>query len=441
MKIRTSFLLLSLVIVALLNGCTVNFSSADLIHPPKTTGNQAEIEQLIGENAGGEYMLKYPQSGDYRSAIVMEDLNNDKIDEAIACYRTQDDDPVTHLLIMYDTGKKWKISCDYKTQYSDIDCFQFADYDYDGNKELFTGFLTYTTGVNELAVFDFDEKNKTAHHTGLTKFYTSFTTGDYDRDGTCEALLLTLNTTDTQAKATLIDYNNNELSALVDCSLDPAVTKFENVTSGMIDDKNMGVVVDGLLTDSYNSQVIFYDCDNELLINSLFESDLSTEKTHLIKSQDVDSDGFIEIPQLSSCHLPKNARSSTPAPLITWNNFDTSDYHLEYDISCLTNFDFKYSFLLPDNFVNTTTALVSKDNRTMSIYSLQGNKKEKLILSFKVFDNSTTARETEGFTSLENYSKYIYTYKIADGALPIYIDDKTVENNFKLNDISTQNIQ
>ena len=441
MKFPKGLLLLPLSAVIALSGCTVSFSSAGLIHPPKTIGNEAEIQQLIDKSAKGNYMLKYPRSGNYRSAIIMEDINNDKIDEAIAFYRTQDDNPVTHVLIMRDNGENWEICCDYKTQYSDIDCLQFADYDYDGNKEIFTGFVTYTTGVNELAVFDYNTETDKAQHVELTEFYTAYTTGDYDRDGASEAMLLTLSTADTQAEATLLDYDNNQLYPLASCSLDSDVTKFENVISGMIDEKNTGVVIDGLLTASYNSQLVFYDSEERILVNSIYNNDASTEKTHLILSQDIDADGFIEIPQLSSCSVPKNQKDSITAPLVTWNSFDTTNYQLESKCCCLTNFDFKYSFFLPSNFRGSTTALVSKDNRTMSIYYFENNKLGDLIMTFKVFDADSSPEGTIGYTILESDSHHIYSYQIADGNLPLYIDNKTITDNFTLYDNKNQGVQ
>lgn len=440
MKIPKGLLVLSLIAVTALSGCEVSFSSAELIHPPKTVGNEAEIQQLIEKSAGGSYMLKYPQSGNYRSAIIMEDINNDSVDEAIAFYRTQHNNPVTHMVIMRDNGSHWEICCDYKTQYSDIDCIQFADYDYDGNKEIFAGFITYTAGVNELAVFDFNTQSNEAEYVQLTEFYNTFTTGDYDRDGAWEAMLLTLGTTDTEAKATLLDYDNNRLYPKASCDLDADVTKFENVVSGMIDDKNTGVVIDGLLADSYNSQLIFYDSEESALVNTFYSCDSSTEKTHLIKSQDADSDGFIEIPQLSSCPVPKNAKSSITAPLISWNSFNAGNYQLDFDCSCLTNFDFNYSFFLPSNFRGTTTAIVSKDNKTMSIYYFENNKKGDLLLTFKVVENSSQ-KGIENFTTLESWGGHTYCYKIAEGELPLYIDDNTITDNFLLNNANNQNVQ
>ena len=63
------------------SGCSLtDFSSESLLRPPKTTGDEAEIEQLIADCAKNGYTLKYPKNGNYRSAIIMSDLDGDKND-------------------------------------------------------------------------------------------------------------------------------------------------------------------------------------------------------------------------------------------------------------------------------------------------------------------------------------------------------------------------
>ena len=49
------------------------------MHPPKATGTKAEIQEVIEANAGEDYVLDYPKSGNNRSAITMYDLDGDDI--------------------------------------------------------------------------------------------------------------------------------------------------------------------------------------------------------------------------------------------------------------------------------------------------------------------------------------------------------------------------
>ena len=435
MKARHSLLILPIATSLLFSSCSMNLFGAELIHPPKTTGSQAQIEQLIETAANGSYTLKYPKHGSFRSAIIMEDINNDQKQEAIAFYHINAETPKTHMLVMYDNGSEWIVSYNYETSYADVDCIEFTDYDFDGHKEIFTGFVTETPGINELTVFDFDNKTYETTHVDFTYPYSNFTTGDYDQDGANEAMLLTLKTSETEARATLVDYDNNELYALASCSIDSTVTKYEKVLTGIIEDNKKGVVIEGLLTNGYNSQVILYDVTSKSLINSLSSSSVSTERAQTLYSSDIDEDTFIEVPQLSVCNTPKNQKEGTPSPLITWYHFNTGNYEFELDQSCITNYEYKYGFYLPINFIGTTTTLVSEDKKTMSIYEFNKNKANTLLITFKVFDKNAN---TENYTILESNSNYSYGYKINEGELPLYIDDKTIQENFALYELSVQ---
>lgn len=431
MKAGKSLLLIPLASCLMLNSCSIAMSGAELIHPPKITGNEAQIENLIETSAKGKYTLRYPKSGEHRSAIIVEDIDNDQTNEAIAFYHTEAE---THILFMYEENDKWEISNDFATSHSDVDCIEFTDYDFDGYKEIFTGFVTDTPGINELTVFDFNGETHQTSHIDFSYQYSKFTTGDYDKDGANEAMLLTLKTSDTDARATLVDYDGENLYALASCSIDSTVTKYENVMSATVDENITGVVIDGLLTNGYNSQIILYDTDTKALINSL-SSPVSTERSQTIYSQDIDNDTFVEVPSLSICDTPKGKSESDMAQLVTWYNFNTANYELEFDKCSITNFDYKFNFYLPINFVGTTTALVSEDKKTVSVYHYNKNKLGDLLITFKVFEEDNIEKD---YTLLESNSEYSYAYQINQGDLPLYIDDSTIKSNFTLFEISVQ---
>ena len=160
MKAKRFLLLLILAACVTLCSCSTGFDDDTLLQPPKNTGREAAIQKLIEKSARGPYSLKYPNSGDYRSAIITEDLNGDETDEAIAFYRTKLDESV-HMLIMRAVKKQWVICSDFKTEYTNVDCICFADYNYDGVKDILVGFTT-SGEVNELNIFTLSFKNSKA---------------------------------------------------------------------------------------------------------------------------------------------------------------------------------------------------------------------------------------------------------------------------------------
>lgn len=438
MKLRSVLLSGVCVCSILLCGCSANFSGDSLLHPPKTTGNEAQIQKLIEQTAKGSYMLKYPKSGHYRSAIVTEDINNDKKDEAIAFYRTEGQESATHMLIMYDSGKQWKISCDYSTPHPDVDCVKLADYDYDGIPEILVGFQAQAGGANELAVFDVSEDGRKVTKVDFSTTYSAFTTGDYDQDAGSEILTLSLGSSEAQATATLIDYDKNELYTLSSCSMDGSVTKFESVVSGLLDERTMGVVVDGFSDNAYNTQVLYYNSDKKKLVNFPYTTSKKsnpTTRSYRINSDDIDDNGFVEIPVISDLNSDVSTDEEAVAPIINWCTLNLKSLSLEEGIHCVTNFEYGYYFNLPQNFIGTTVSALSKDNRELKIYGLDGKKKGKLVMTLKVFDVGTSSDEMLSYSTLESYNQYIYTYKIEDNA-PIYIDSNTLTKNFALSNFS-----
>lgn len=434
MKNKAGITALILSAVMLLGGCSLGINDQSLLSPPKTTGREAEIENLISQTADGSYKLKYPQSGDYRSAIITEDLNSDNKDEAIAFYRT--DDNALNLLIIYDTGKDWKISKNFELNFSDVDCVQFADYDYDGVEEIFTGFKNQNSQTSVLNIFDFNPKDRNSSKVNYSASYSAFTTGDYDQDGGSEILTLNLDSNEVDASAVLTDYNKNKLYILDKCDMDPAVTRFENISSGLVNKDTMGVVVDGLLENGYNSQIIYYNNSKRSLQNYPVTSgkkDNSALRTDKIYSNDIDRDGYIEIPTVKNDAAKSPSESETIAPVINWCGLNTKNNKLSVKVKCVSNFEFGYYFKLPESFSDNTVTTLSEDNKTMRIYSKESGSADKLIATFKVFDVTASSDDMNGYSTLEGYNQYIYTYKIENDS-PISITGDTLKENFALND-------
>ena len=65
--------------------CCLSFSSCSymssdvdgMLRPPKPTGELYEIQQALEKNVVGGIQLKYPQTGDYRSAFILHDSDGD----------------------------------------------------------------------------------------------------------------------------------------------------------------------------------------------------------------------------------------------------------------------------------------------------------------------------------------------------------------------------
>ena len=64
--------------ILLLSGCSpIQMDVEELMSPPKLTAEQAEIDSALKQALGENVKLKYPKSGDFRSAFVFHDIDGD----------------------------------------------------------------------------------------------------------------------------------------------------------------------------------------------------------------------------------------------------------------------------------------------------------------------------------------------------------------------------
>ena len=274
MKIKKliSALVLGSMLVGL-SGCNItDFSAENLLRPPKAVGDEAEIEQLIAKTADSGYTLKYPKNGKFRSAIIMTDLDGNDSNEAVAFFRNSAETSSVHMLVMYSKDNSWEIASDNIFETTDIDSVDFADLTGNGKAEIIVNSTTYTPNVGKLSCYSYSE-GKT-NEVGSGQSCSSFVTGDFDNDGTSEIMSLVLYTTENEALASMLDYNEDSKSlyAKAMANMDPNVVKYKNIAVTKLDNDITGIVVDGTSANEVtNTQVIFYSRDLAILRNPLFK--------------------------------------------------------------------------------------------------------------------------------------------------------------------------
>ena len=97
-KLKGFCVIISALSLILLSGCSkLNITADDFLSPPRASGEMYEIEQTLKENVVGEYTLKYPTAGEYRSAYVLADLKGSgSNDFAMAFYSTINEENSTN---------------------------------------------------------------------------------------------------------------------------------------------------------------------------------------------------------------------------------------------------------------------------------------------------------------------------------------------------------
>ena len=421
------------------SGCSLtDFSSESMLRPPKTTGDEAEIEQLISDCAEKGYTLKYPKNGNYRSAIIMNDLNGDKTDEAIAFFREKDDVTKIHMLVMYNDNDEWKLSSDYITETTDIDCVDFSDVNGSGSLEILVGYATYTPNINFMSCYTYEKGTTSEIKSGQN--YSSFYCGDFNSDSKNEIMMLSLFTTEAEARATMLEYNkdNNSLYAKATVVMDPNVVKYKNITISDLGENTKGIVVDGIFaSEELCTQIIYFNKELSLLRNPLYKEKTknATQRSCSVISADTDEDMIVEIPSSSKLPYPKNEPVDTVADKLVWNTFSVQNESLSIKSNLIANYKQGYTLKMPDKWLkNTVTATLTLDGSVMSVYEWNKTKLGNKLFEIKVFNTTDwdSGKDNENYTLIYKDNIYAYTFINSNTESQYSITDDEIKTAFSV---------
>lgn len=421
------------------SGCSLtDFSSESLLRPPKTTGDEAEIEQLIADCAKDGYTLKYPKNGNYRSAIIMNDLDGDETEEAIAFFREKDDVTRIHMLVMYNDNNEWKLSSDYITETTDIDCVDFSDVNGSGSLEILIGYATYTPNINFMSCYTYD--NGTTAEIKSGQNYSSFYCGDFNSDSKNEIMMLSLFTTEAEAKATMLDYNkdNNSLYAKATVVMDPNVVKYKTIALSDLGENTTGVVVDGLSANNeLCTQIVYFNKELSLLRNPLYKEKTRniTQRSCTIISSDIDEDNIVEIPTVSKLPSSKAEQQDTIADRLVWNNFSIQNEAFSAKANLIANYNQGYTLKMPDKWLNNTvTAVINSEENTMTVYEWNKNKLGDKLFEIKVFNTTDwdSGKDNDEYTLIYKDNINAYTFINSNTKSQYSLTDDEIKTAFSI---------
>ena len=139
---KVKLLMLFAVLCCFLTGCSVvGMEPQGLMQPPRATGDKQNVydalEQVVGNNS---FALKYPRTGEHRSAIIMHDITGNGVEDAIAFYQVdQEKTPGTVITFLSKKDKDWILVGSYQSTAIQVDRVAFGDVDGDGVDEVIVG--------------------------------------------------------------------------------------------------------------------------------------------------------------------------------------------------------------------------------------------------------------------------------------------------------------
>lgn len=351
--------------------CGCDFFTADtaeLLSPPALSNDLKHISDAIEQSANGtDYTMEYPQSGEYRSAVVQKDIDGDGTNEAFAFYSTKDGEvEMLNINAVCFCDGEW-ISADVQTIVAaGVHRVDFCDLDGDGISEILVGWQIYSTSEMQLAVYSFKDGLLTQR---MLNRYNHFILCDLDENNTLDVLIIDTDTTKQKNTASLYGFTENGVVQIGKCALDSKVQSFGHPVVGELSSGKPAVYIDSVKGIGAITEVLVYK--NGKLLNPLYDEEI-TETNKTLRAvnyvtQDFNNDGVLEIPVQLNVPSVSKSQAAEKLYLTNWCSFNGE--FLTTQTTSMINVIDGYYYNISAKWVGNIAILKDTDNRIREIYA------------------------------------------------------------------------
>lgn len=391
-----------LLICISMSGCAdIGLGSQSVLRPPRATGNEAALQEILNKEAGASYTLKYPQTGEYRAAVTFfdevnflsaetnKDKDSSKTNEqslkpeqikkyAIAFYSIDNETgSQMYVSFMERKDQKWRQMGKFPNSGSGVDRVLYQDITGDGKGEFLIGWTSYSSSLNSLTAYSVD--NGDLREMTVDETYSDLLVENFTGDMVKDVLLLSLRTDKTPSTANLLQYDRDSKrpKTSVSIELDSDVVSFQKIAYGKIDSERSGVFVDCKKEDgNYVTQVLHYEAKTEKLLTPLTPLDDGTKtpsvnptiRKDIITSRDINNDGKIEVPIVSPLFSAQGQNLGDVCNITAWMQINSETGTLENKMNTVIDYADGYYFVVPTRWVGKVTGMYNHESRVLYFY-------------------------------------------------------------------------
>ncbi len=405
----------------LLSGCSMTGLDAQaLMHPPRPTGERADIYALLEAKAGGNFTLKYPATGEHRSAIICHNLSGDSHPEALALYQRGENDTAVNILFSAKEGNKWKEIGTFSNPAAQVDRVCFGDLNGDGYDEAIVGWGSSAGSASMMSVFYY--KNGRMNELKLGQTYNEVAVADFDGDGKKEIFTASI-PADSQQQCTgsLFRLNGDALQLMGSIRLDTGIAKFSGLLTGSVSRGQPGVLLDCMQTNSRTlTELIYWDKTKKTLCAPLYNPQSPQQNVTIrdmaVASGDINSDGILEFPIVTRLPGYTGAAADDVGNEVQWTRLESGKGNYTQVSSMIINARDGYRFVLPGKWKDTITTKQDVNARRLTFSAFDSNKGTvgSTLMTVQIFTNSewNSGKKTSGYRQVLSSGSLIVAVSI-----------------------------
>lgn len=423
----------------LLCGCSLFATdTAELLSPPALSGDLAPIADAISKSVGGDYTLKYPSGGNFRSAVVQNDIDGDGLFEAFAFYSTGDgssDAAATmHINIICSRDGEWVSAAEQSIVAGGVDRIDFCDLDGDGIQEILVGWEIYSTSKMQLAVYSFRDNKITQR---MLQEYSCFVCCDLDEDGANEIFIINHTPAEQKNSASVYQLTDTGVTELYSCELDHTVQSVSVPVVSYLSSGRPAVYIDEVKGVGAVTEVLFVERNRLVnpLLNTESRENLSTIRSVGLTVSDINNDGVIEIPIQEN--VPSITKSDVNEKIYLTNWCSYNGETLTGQMMTMIDRENGYYYIISQKWLGQIAILKDNNSGSREIYQYNSETMtagERLITftAVKKSDWDSGKYSDENYEEITNDGITAYLCKISEAGEAEGITLDTVKQNFRL---------
>ena len=313
----------------LLAGCSMpgeQVQVEELLRAPKLSGDYGDVQTALNDWLGESAQLKYPMQGELLSPFLLQDLDGDGRQDAAVLYTTAQSSNVCIAILQKDDADIWHVRQNVEGLADTVESVGLAQLQPGDATQLVVGY-TAAQGDHYLAVYSYTDG---VLSTILEQQYQQYLVEDITGGGNQDLILMsTLEDGGVQIELLTVDKEGSFQQVAV---MGLSANRFAgcaSVAAGVGADGRHYLVLDGWTGISGNnlaSVLLRFDEDTQQMVPA---DQISTEKLYTaslrnvpsLVSQDLDSDGIVEIPTQPDEAGLLNMSQSRRMDFIVWMDY------------------------------------------------------------------------------------------------------------------------
>ena len=411
----------ALMAAMMLSACSAGVSVETLLVPPKLDEQQNEIYQALISSTGSGISLKYPKSGEYRSAFVVRNIDSEPSEEAMVFYASdsvQTGEAGLRMKVLDQYDGKWQAVYDIACMGSEVESLSFTSIGEGDNVDIVVRYTMLNQTEKAFSVMNYADGIVDELY---NSFYSCLEVMDLNKDDHNELVTVVADKATGISTAYMFSRSGGRLKRLSQAELAGTHAEILRVTTGTADNNMPALYIDySRGQGQYGTDVLYCSGNSLVSPDSAVINRFSNDYTADIFCTDIDSDGDTETPSMTPLPGYEPLAKNEQLCAVQWYNVRFHSIMQEH----YGYYSSKYSFALmfPNRWYGIVTAVPNLlDNEIIFIaYSQEKGltvDETTELMRIKIVDkgDSSAQKAVTGMTLIgANEDSLYYCYQ-ADG--------------------------